>query len=315
MAGLILEIQTRHEHRYIPLDKPLIRVGRALDNDIILSDPTVSPHHFVIKRSAHQGYVLHPLSDENGIHVGREKLLQPLALSDEVRTFIAGRTRLRVLPRDHPVERTRPLNCPHGTGCLFGSWLPAWGLLIVFLAVSAVDNFLATPEHLNWESFGRDQTVIVLVVLAITSGLTLLVRLTAQRWEPASALSFVCLMLLLATVFDQATVFLDYFFSTSVFGFFADLGWSFLVAPAALLWFMIRINHGSTASSMIITLALLTPAAYFQSQQVITHYGLFDTFGKNAYYPSELYPFDIRRQETLPVDQYISDMEKRFAGE
>ena len=131
MAGLILEIATRHEHLYVPIDKPLLRVGRALDNDVILNDPTLSPHHFVIKRTPDHGYVLYPLSDENGIHLGRETLERPIRLDAEAITLTAGRTRFRVLPRDYPVQATRPMACQRGARCVFGSWFPAWMLLIV----------------------------------------------------------------------------------------------------------------------------------------------------------------------------------------
>ena len=313
MAKLVLEISSRHEHRYVPLDQALIRFGRALDNDVILPDPTVSAHHFVIKRAQDESLVLHPLSDENGMQLGNGKLEGPLILKEEPISLSAGRTQLRILPADYPVAPTRPLSCSRGQFCLFGSWSIAWGLFLLFLAISAIDNFLATPQQLTWESFGRDQTIIVLVVLSITGGLTLLVKLTSQRWEIASSLSFVCLMLVLATIFDQAAVFLDYFFTTMAFGLATDLSWSLVIAPAALLWFLIKINHGNTASSFIVALALLTPAAYFASQQVVTHYGWFDTFSKKAFYPDEIYPVDIRRAQDLSVDQYLQEMRDRFS--
>ena len=51
MAALILEVVARHGSQFHPLDKPVIRIGRALDNDIILTDPAISPHHLVIRRS------------------------------------------------------------------------------------------------------------------------------------------------------------------------------------------------------------------------------------------------------------------------
>lgn len=315
MARLVLEIKSRHEHRYVPLDKPLIRFGRALDNDVILTDPTVSPHHFVIKRSPDDSLVLHSLSDENGMQLRNADLAEPLTLGSEPIELSAGRTQLRILPADHPVAPTRPLSCSGGKFCLFGSWSFAWGLFLLFLVISAIDNLLATPEQLTWESFGRDQTVIILVVLTITGGLALLVKLTSQHWEIVSALSFVCLMLLLATAFDQAAIFSDYFFTTNAFGLFTDLAWSLIIAPAALLWFFIKINHGNTASSVIITFALLTPAAYFTSQQIVTHYGWFETFSKKAFYPEEIYPVDLRRGQTLSIEQYLQDIRASFADD
>ena len=48
MEALILEINTRGLHRYQQIEREVTTIGRALDNDIILSDPTVAPHHLKI---------------------------------------------------------------------------------------------------------------------------------------------------------------------------------------------------------------------------------------------------------------------------
>ena len=50
MDSLILEISTPGMHRYEPIEAEITTLGRALDNDIILSDPTVAPHHLKIVR-------------------------------------------------------------------------------------------------------------------------------------------------------------------------------------------------------------------------------------------------------------------------
>ncbi len=52
MEALILEISTRGLHRYEQIDAEVTTIGRALDNDIILSDPTVAPHHLKIIRDS-----------------------------------------------------------------------------------------------------------------------------------------------------------------------------------------------------------------------------------------------------------------------
>ena len=50
MEALMLEISTRGLHRYQQIDGEVTTIGRALDNDIILSDPTVAPHHLKVIR-------------------------------------------------------------------------------------------------------------------------------------------------------------------------------------------------------------------------------------------------------------------------
>ena len=308
MARIILEIASRNGLQFVPLDGPMVRVGRAFDNDVILTDPTVSAHHFLIKRDTHGVFWLHPLSDENGTYVDRKAVDAPTAIPDAGLTIDVGRTRIRALTDETPVAPTRLINCRAGRTCLFESSRWAWVLFAVFVAISLLDNYLSTPEALSWDSFGRHQVLIIAVVLAISGILAILVRLVAHRWEPAGAVTFVSLMLLLATLLDQAADFGDFFLATSTIGIGADLAWTFLFAPVALYWFLVHVNHGNTISSIVLTLVLVIPGAYFVSSDLITNYGLFDTFSKQVYYSDELHPLDIRKGPTLTLQEYIAEM-------
>jgi hypothetical protein len=312
MAGLILEVTYRHETRYIPLTRPVTRLGRGLDNDVILNDPTVSAHHLVIKADAAGQLWLHPISDENGVTRNGRVVDEPLPLGSEPLVAEAGRTQLRILPTDHPVAATRRLRCSSGALCLFGSWLSAALLFGAFTLVSLVDNYWSTPQRLTWDSFGRDQVVILTVVLLISGGLTVLVRLLAHRWEPASALSFVSLMVLLATLLDQFAAFADYALTTAFVGFTVELTWAFIIAPVAIFWFLVHVNHAGTLSSLLVALMLLTPSAYFNSREAITYFGFFGSFSDEAHYPDELHPVDIHRSPSMSSDDYIIEMARFF---
>ena len=48
MAKVILEVQTRGLNQYHRLETFPVSVGRGLDNDVILSDPAVSPIPFAL---------------------------------------------------------------------------------------------------------------------------------------------------------------------------------------------------------------------------------------------------------------------------
>jgi hypothetical protein len=315
MARIILEIASRNGLHFVPVDGPLVRVGRAFDNDVILTDPTVSAHHFLIKRDTQGVFWLHPLSDENGTYVDRTAVDAPVAIPDEGLAIDVGRTRIRALTDETPVAPTRLINCRAGRTCLFESSRWAWVIFAVFVAVSLLDNYLSTPEDLSWDSFGRHQALIVAVILAISGVLAMLVRLVAHRWEPAGAVTFVSLMTLLATLLDQVADFGDYFLATSTIGLGADIAWTFLIAPVALYWFLVHVNHGSTVSSILLTLVLVIPGAYFVSNDWITNYGLFDTFSKQVYYSNELHPLDIRRGPTLTLQEYIAEMRELGAND
>lgn len=304
MAALILEITHRHGSHYHPVDKPLIRAGRALDNDIILPDPSVSPYHFTLRQIPDGGYQLLSLADENGIRVGGRKITEPLALRELPVEFDAGRTRIRVLDRSQPVAPTRLISCPNGGHCLFGHWGWALALFAALVLLSGFENYLSTPQLLSWKSFWRDQVVITTTALGLSLGLLIVNRLSSQRWDYPSSLSFVSLALIIGYALDQVVVFADYFFTSPMPGYLVSLTWVLLLLPFALGWFLIRLHHGSTATSVTMIVLLMTPGAYLQVKELVTHYGLFDDFSKKAFYSTALYPWDRRLAKTLSIDEF-----------
>ena len=108
MAALILEISTRGLHRYEALDGAVINIGRALDNDIILSDPTVAPHHLRIIRHADDSVEIVNLAEINPTRINQQKSPALTTRSLPVRLEI-GRVQALLLSRDHALAATRPL--------------------------------------------------------------------------------------------------------------------------------------------------------------------------------------------------------------
>ena len=74
MAALILEINTRGLHQFRQIENEVTTIGRALDNDIILSDPTIAPHHLKIIRYPEGSIELVNLSEVNPVRIGRQRL-------------------------------------------------------------------------------------------------------------------------------------------------------------------------------------------------------------------------------------------------
>ena len=87
-------------------------------------------------------------------------------------------------------------------------------------------------------------------------------------------------------------------------GYLVSLTWVLLLLPFALGWFLIRLHHGSTATSVTMIVLLMTPGAYLQVKELVTHYGLFDDFSKKAFYSTALYPWDRRLAKTLSIDEF-----------
>ncbi len=314
MAALIVEVQGRHGSRYFRVDKDVVRVGRAFDNDIILQDPTVSPYHFTLSKTPVGDYELHSLADENGVRVAHQKLSSPLRLTRLPLEFDAGRTRISIHDTSQPVAPTRLIGCRNGGTCLFGHWGWALAMGAIMLLLSAFDNYLSTYERLTWDSFWSDQVVITAGALALSFGLLVINRITSHRWDYPASLSFVSLMLIVGFLLDQLIPLLDYFFTSALPGHLISGIWFLVVLPYALGWFLISLHHGNKLSSILFIILVLSPAAYIQVKAAVTHYDLFEGFSKRAFYSRALYPWDNRLKPTISIDDYAEIDMQRESG-
>ena len=89
-----------------------LRVGRALDNDLVLSDPHVAPEHLTLALGE-RGLALIVGETKNGVQLGARKVAAStshlLASSRDAIEFTAGRTRLRLRLPDHTLAPELPL--------------------------------------------------------------------------------------------------------------------------------------------------------------------------------------------------------------
>jgi hypothetical protein len=89
-----------------------LRIGRALDNDLVLSDAHVAAEHLTVAADEH-GVRLIVGSTKNGVQFGAKKLpagaSQALASSGDAPEFSIGRTRLRLRLPGHTLAPELPL--------------------------------------------------------------------------------------------------------------------------------------------------------------------------------------------------------------
>ncbi|HYH47125.1 MAG TPA: FHA domain-containing protein, partial [Thermoanaerobaculia bacterium] len=67
---LRLRFVVQGEERVVPLGGSRLRLGRGTDNDVVLSDVSVSRNHAELRREA-DGWVLHDLHSTNGVELNR----------------------------------------------------------------------------------------------------------------------------------------------------------------------------------------------------------------------------------------------------
>ncbi len=89
-----------------------LRIGRALDNDVVLSDPHLAAHHLTIATTEH-GLALTLADSRNGALLGRKRLRggesAALAIDGEPIDLTVGRTHLRLRLPGHALAAELPI--------------------------------------------------------------------------------------------------------------------------------------------------------------------------------------------------------------
>ncbi|MCW5625267.1 MAG: FHA domain-containing protein, partial [Burkholderiales bacterium] len=85
-----------------------VRIGRAYDNDVIVDDPYVAPHHLRVERDADGALHAVDLGSRNGLHLldpVRRVANTPVGGGERLRI---GHTPLRIRARDFAVPAELP---------------------------------------------------------------------------------------------------------------------------------------------------------------------------------------------------------------
>ncbi|MBF8269560.1 MAG: FHA protein [Gammaproteobacteria bacterium] len=109
---VIIELISRtkrviERHRYTGAS---ITIGRAYDNDLIISDPHLSQHHAVLTDLGEDGWCLQDLNSKNGIFTRKHQRIQTRASVKSGDEIILGKTTLRIYDRFHEVPAALSMN-------------------------------------------------------------------------------------------------------------------------------------------------------------------------------------------------------------
>jgi hypothetical protein len=123
------------------IERDEARIGRAFDNDVVIDDPHVAPHHLRVYRGEDGELVAEDLGTVNGLYAehGAKRVARiPLANEPVIRI---GRTTLRVHDGAHAVAPEKPLTPPR----LHARWA-AWLGASLFAAILLVNWLALTGE-------------------------------------------------------------------------------------------------------------------------------------------------------------------------
>lgn len=308
MEKVILEIMQHGVHHYHKIESFPVSVGRAFDNDIILQDVTVSPHHLIIDDL--DGTIqIQNLVNENGTKLEGKKLdHEPTAVSLPANLRISD-IKARLLASDMPVEKTRVRDCS-GMFCVFSN--PIWAVLLLLSTTTLffLERYLITPvekEPLYYLSSVLPSIWMILGIIVVIAGIS---RLSTHRWEIVPAISIASLIFLVPQLFDYLGHFVSYLFTSDSLGSWFKNSARFLIIPGLLAAFMVKTIHTKWLPALGVAILVYSPFLAFQLLGVVDDLKSQSGFSEIPSYSQTLLPGDNRLNATISLDQFTKEAEK-----
>ena len=313
MEPLILEILAGDLHRYHALDKPEIRIGRSLDNDIILSDATVEPHHLVISRSEDGSVELRNLAEINPTRF-EGKIKNALNTSTLPINLRLGRISARLLSRNQQVPETKTL----ADGGSHISRLAIWAVILVSLCffIAGLEFHLDSFNKYKWndlvEYILREPAMNIAAFVIV---LSVLERLLVNRWEIIPVTVTVSLVFLIYHLLSPLMDELVYIFSSSIPMYLFNIGWYLVFIPLAIWLYLVKVTHLKQSRSVLLAVFISSPFAIISIMQNPAIQSLFDDFSPSAKYQNSLSALNWHVSNTVSIDTFIVEADRLDAGE
>lgn len=251
------------------IEREEARVGRAFDNDVVIDDPHVAPHHLRIYRGEDGELVAEDLGTVNGLYAEHAAQRAPrLSLATEPVIRI-GRTTLRVHDGAHTVPPERPLTPPR----LHARW--AMGLAAVLVLAVGLVNWLSLTGEASTHVVLLPLIALVTVVAAWTGIWAVVSRIFAGQSLFVLHLRIAltaCVALVLWDQLAQATAFALAWREMSEYSGLG--GWALLAATCYAHLHAIGPRHLRSAMALVGALILAGAAAqYFDKWEARSEVG------------------------------------------
>lgn len=307
MAKIILEVQTRGLNQYHRLETFPVSVGRGLDNDVILSDPAVSPHHLRLERNDDGQLILHNLSQENGTSLnGHAVGSQPVPVPIPSRLMLGNR-RVNVLAVDTPVAATNLLKF---SGFFSALSNPVWAaVLIALMALSAFAESYMSTLLAKGVWYHLSDVLLNLGVLfgfaLVLSGVTWLV---SHRWTLVSAVSITMLLALLRSVFLLVGSGIDYFVTSSIPSDFLLTFYNVVFVALMLYLYQRWASYLRTLPALGLALLLSSPFLVLEGLDWLDRVVMRGEFSSEPVYDQTLSSLNLHAAPTVSLENYMQQV-------
>ncbi|MBF0484874.1 MAG: FHA domain-containing protein [Candidatus Omnitrophica bacterium] len=168
MEKIVFEISysNRSKPFYYHLDKDEIRIGRAFDNDLLISDPCVSGRHLIVRREPEGVLSVEDAGSENGSLLNGTVKISGKQVFSSGDYFVIGRTKIKVFLESHAVAPTVLLGAPNK----FLTWMDnPYSAVILFILVNGLfmlQQYFSVPVKVQWVQLLASNIVPVAIMLA-----------------------------------------------------------------------------------------------------------------------------------------------------
>ncbi|MGK0298019.1 MAG: hypothetical protein ACI9XC_001637 [Gammaproteobacteria bacterium] len=304
---LIFKIQTQpgRAEDIRKLEGERITIGRAFDNDLIVSDTEVSPHHAMIATDENGHLILNDLNSLNGIYSDHNQKIDSKAALNSGSQFRIGKTVIRLFSPDHPV--------PDALDNSEVSTLPQildnpFAFVIAIILVSlihAMDQWLNMFAEFKWQEIINTELVVLGGALLTGIFWSVIGRVFKHeanlKKQITVILVFILAQFLLTSLFELILFnTLNYYFSLAIMLIFE------FCLIAALLWcnLLLAVNQSSiqrirTAVSVSMILIALSLYSEFNFDSEVSN---------NPEYVKLLSPPALQLTNAISEDDYLTSI-------
>ena len=314
MAQVIFETIIRGQSHYHKINQLPVTIGRAFDNDIILSDLSVSGHHLRIDQDEN-GYTLRNLSRENGTHLNKQKMDSLAVAIDFPAAVNLGDLKARIVSHQTAIEPTRIK--PQSKGLYRFLSNPTWvaSLFFITLVFIFIDRYQSIPVERDLLFYFNQLLPTLFIILGITLVIGSISRLSTHRWEIFSALGIASLFFFIPLLLDYLGHFLNYLFTSDLpDSIFANIA-HFIILPALLMFYMIRVHLTPWLPALGAAVLVSSPISAYHLNEQIDKLSTHSGFSALPSYNQSLSSLDIRIEKSISLEEYFNDANEVLTNE
>ncbi len=215
MESLIIRVSRggRSQPVFHRADQFPFRVGRAYDNDLIISDETVSAHHLEL-HADDNGFQVKSTADENGTWIGKDKLADGLHELSVPGSINIGRTHLDIHAAHSPVEPTLIIARSSRLSEIASTIWLALGLTLVYMLLTFYFAYQQFSLNNDWTEILVNRLLHFAVPAAIATVMSFISRVFLHSWRYFLQLSIASLGCLVFLLTEELNSVISYFFTS-----------------------------------------------------------------------------------------------------